>query len=485
MDVPGLISMALFYGAVLCVGLYASRKSMDSSDSGLLLADRRLPLFLGVFTMTATWVGGGYINGTAEAVYDSGLGLFWCQAPWGYALSLIVGGLFFAKPMRRAGYTTLLDPFEERYGKRGAAGLFVPALMGEIFWSAAILAALGMTFSTLLGIDVRVSILISAAVAVGYTMVGGLWSVVWTDLIQLICILGGLVLVIPFAAEHSGGVQVAVSSYLERQAARDPFPGFALWRWLDIGLMLIMGGIPWQVYFQRVLACRDERASVRLSVIAGVGCALMAIPAVLIGMIGATADWSAAGVQPPEVASMVLPEVIHYLTPALVATIALGAVAAAVMSSIDSSILSASTMFAWNVYRPLLRPGATYREVRRVTRVAVVLIGAAAAVLALTVQSVYVLWYLCAELVYVVLFPQLTLVLFFPRAHRWAAFVGVVVGVLLRLGGGEQSLGLDAWIPYPMDGDFPFRTVAMLANLGTTWCLSLLWTKSDTGKRVS
>ena len=42
MDVPGLISLALFYGAVLCVGLYAGRKSMRSSDSGLLLADRRI-----------------------------------------------------------------------------------------------------------------------------------------------------------------------------------------------------------------------------------------------------------------------------------------------------------------------------------------------------------------------------------------------------------------------------------------------------------
>ncbi len=164
--------------------------------------------------------------------------------------------------------------------------------------------------------------------------------------------------------------------------------------------------------------------------------------------------------------------------------VALGAVAAAVMSSIDSSILSASTMFSWNIYRPLLRPRATPREVRRVTRVVVVLIGAAAALLALTVQSVYVLWYLCADVVYVVLFPQLTLVLFFRRAHRWAAFVGVVVGVLLRLGGGEQSLGLDAWIPYPMEGDFPFRTVAMLANLGITWCLSLLLTRSEEGKRV-
>lgn len=41
----------------------------------------------------ATWVGGGYINGTAEAIYTSGL--VWCQAPFGYALSLVFGEIKF------------------------------------------------------------------------------------------------------------------------------------------------------------------------------------------------------------------------------------------------------------------------------------------------------------------------------------------------------------------------------------------------------
>ena len=54
-------------------------------------------LFVGVFTMTATWVGGGYINGTAEAVYLSidktGQGLLWAQAPVGFSISLLFGKL--------------------------------------------------------------------------------------------------------------------------------------------------------------------------------------------------------------------------------------------------------------------------------------------------------------------------------------------------------------------------------------------------------
>lgn len=89
----------------------------------------------------ATWVGGGFINGSAEVVYSSGL--VWCQAPVGYALSLVFGGILFARRMRREGYVTMIDPFQRKYGERMGGLLFIPALLGEIFWSAAILSALG------------------------------------------------------------------------------------------------------------------------------------------------------------------------------------------------------------------------------------------------------------------------------------------------------------------------------------------------------
>ena len=54
-----------------------------------------------------------------------------------------LGGKFFAKPMREGGYTTMLDPFQQKYGPRVGGLLFLPALFGEIFWSGAILSALG------------------------------------------------------------------------------------------------------------------------------------------------------------------------------------------------------------------------------------------------------------------------------------------------------------------------------------------------------
>lgn len=53
------------------------------------------------------------------------------------------GGIFFANPMRRQGYVTMLDPLQDSFGSRMGGLLFLPALCGEVFWAAGILAALG------------------------------------------------------------------------------------------------------------------------------------------------------------------------------------------------------------------------------------------------------------------------------------------------------------------------------------------------------
>ena len=94
----GLVAMSIFYAATYWLGVWASTRAGDGSFRDMVLAGRRLGLGVGVFTMTATWVDGGYVNGTAEQTYSHGL--LAVQAPWGYALSLLIGGLWFAPLMR-------------------------------------------------------------------------------------------------------------------------------------------------------------------------------------------------------------------------------------------------------------------------------------------------------------------------------------------------------------------------------------------------
>jgi len=490
---PGFASMMVFYGIIFYVGAFAANKRNGDSATEVMLAGRSIPLLIGVFTMSATWIGGGYINGTAE--YTSSSGLVWVQAPWGYAMSLVIGGLLFARKMRRMQFKTMLDPLAQRFGKRMAAVFFIPALTGEIFWTAAILTALGTTFGTVLGIDSQPAIVISAIIAIVYTAIGGLWAVALTDVVQLILLILGLVIVLPFSFDAVGGLEVAWAKYQETKgAAASLLPskealGSYYWNWWDYALLLMFGGIPWQVYFQRVLSAKDENTALRLSLIAAVVCILVAIPAVMIGVVADVAQWEAMGLLPPPDSASALPWVIRYLTNPWVATIGLGAIAAAVMSSVDSSILSASSMASWNVYRPLVRPKVTSEELAKVIKKCIWIIGITATILALKISSVYALWVLCSDFVYCLLFPALVCALFDPKANKYGALVGFLVAFVLRFGGGEKTLGVDILLPYPMIEDgvvlFPFRTLAMVCGLISSMVVSRLTQKVSPAIKLS
>lgn len=475
-DWPAFGFMAIFYTLIYGVGTYAARRKaqVENDADGLMLAGRALPAYIAIFTMSATWVGGGFINGTAEYTADSGL--IWVQAPWGYALSLVIGGLFFARIMRRRRYRTMLDPLEERYGKRMTALLFLPALTGELFWTAAILTALGATFSTVLGIDLSTAILLSATIAIAYTAMGGLWAVALTDVIQLLILFVGLAMIVPYALSYTGGWSETWTAYQSNYGdAATLLPskaalGDSYWTWWDYALLLIFGGIPWQVYFQRVLAANNERTAVRLSLAAGGICLLAAIAPVMIGMVSNVADWTSIGAGPPPESAATLPWVVKHLTPPLVGWIGLGAVAAAVMSSVDSSVLSASSMGIWNVYRPLVQPNISDNRIAKLIQRCIWIVGVAATLIAFQVESVYALWFLCSDFVYCLLFPALVCALFYPKATTAGALAGFLVAAFLRFGGGDETLGLPSYLPYP--ADFPFRTLAMSAGLVTIMLVS-------------
>ncbi|XP_076858228.1 high-affinity choline transporter 1 isoform X2 [Brachyhypopomus gauderio] len=468
--VEGLVAIVFFYVIILFVGIWAAWKNKNSGvaegkdqSESIMVGGRDIGLFVGAFTMTATWVGGGYINGTAEHVYLPGYGLAWAQAPFGYALSLVVGGLFFAKPMRSRGYVTMLDPFQQLYGA---------------------------TLSVIVDININMSVTISALIAIFYTLVGGLYSVAYTDVVQLFCIFVGLWISVPFALANPAVSDIGVTAV--KNVFQTPWLGSIHpsdgWMWADNFLLLVLGGIPWQVYFQRVLSASSATYAQVLSFLAAFGCLVMAAPSVLIGAIGASTDWNQTsyGSIPPterDESDMILPIVLQYLCPPFVSFFGLGAVSAAVMSSADSSILSASSMFARNIYQLALRQSASDREIVWVMRITIFVFGAMATALALLTGTVYGLWYLSSDLVYVIIFPQLISVLFIKGTNTYGSVAAYVFGLLLRVGGGEPYLKLPPFIYYPgwyeeekvhhltkdvehnIVQKFPFKTVAMLASL--------------------
>jgi len=474
----------IFYFAVAGVGVWAGWKNRHKGkgDNGYIVGDRDISTTVGVFTMTATWVCGGYINGSAEIVFQEGL--LWCQAAVGYTLSMAIGGIFFAKQIRATGATTMIDPLKQAYGRLPAALLVIPAVIGDLLWSTAVLAALGTTLSVILNTSETATIIISAAVGTIYTVSGGIYAVAYTDIMQLVFIAIGLFTAMPFVLTSepvAGNWENRTADWL----GTIPEPKMA--SWIDSIIMLMLGGIPWQGYFQRVLSASSDNSAKILSFCGAIGTTILVIPPVVIGASAKIADWSLTSLANMDMSKSeldgwlltnkraILPLSLEEFTPTVVGYFGLGSVAAAVMSSIDSSMLSGASMLTANIIQEIAEVKG-YRITNKVggylLKMNIILLSVIATYLSLTFESIYELFHFAGDLVYVLLFPQLTSSLYLKdHVNGFGSVTAFVFGTFVRLLSGEHFLGIPALIKWPGYDEsvdykhpqlFPFKTTIML-----------------------
>nr|XP_050023827.2 high-affinity choline transporter 1-like isoform X1 [Dermacentor andersoni] len=497
----------LYYLTVIFVGVWAGRKvhhrdlperrrrsvnkqgtrtppqlSLTAGDQyvrNLLVANRSLPLVLSCGSMTATWVGGGYLNATAEAVFKHGL--LHTYAPFGYTISLLLGGLLFAGRMRLTDAVTMLDPFQKHYGRWMGLLLALPAVGSEVLWSGAILSCLEGTAAAVNGVRNEFFVFFSAVVTLMYTSLGGIYSVAYTDILQLsMCILGMFVC-LPFCLRQnfSGQVGPPHDDWL------GSLPSEELGQTIDVILMTALGGIPWQVYFQQVASAQSPYNAKVLSFVGALGSFALTLPPVIIAGSARGTNFTRIGYNgtfnlEPEDRDSVLPLALYYMSPVWMSMAGLLGITAAVMSSVDSSMLAASTLITHNLYRTLVRPRASELEISAVFRFMVWTLGAAAVNVSFYVTSVFRTWTLCSDMAYVLLFPQLLCVFYFKKAtNAYGAVAAFVFGFVLRVLCGESSARIPVILRFPNYDEvagqrFPFRTFCMATSVAVLLVVSRL-----------
>ncbi|XP_033845169.2 high affinity choline transporter 1-like isoform X2 [Periophthalmus magnuspinnatus] len=496
MNWQGLLSIGVFYIIVLGIGIWASRKSKIEErkcnvrhSEVTIVGGRNLNICVSIFTMTATWVGGGYILGTAGLVYDPTKGLLWAVGPLAFSLNMLIGGTFFITPMRSKNYVTLMDPFQEKYGNTIAAVLFIPALLADLFWVASVLGALGATVSVAMDISFTLSVTISSAVAIIYTVLGGLYSVAYTDVIQLMFMIFGLWFCVPFVLTSTYFNNITESAV--KRVYQEPWIGQIKLEdagcWLDDLMLLAIGGICYQAFYQRVLSAASDAQAKLTCFVGAVLCPILGIPSVLVGAVAASTDWNQTsfGERSPYeqgMAGFILPIALKHLCPFFVSVVGMGALAAAVMSSVDSALLSAASQIARNVYKNIIFKKASERSIVVVIRVSIVLCGLLGTLLAITSTSVVLLWIVSADVLYSVMTPQVFCTLFLSRwVNHYGACSGFVLGLLLRGLVGEPLLGLPSVLPLPWDKTLedgqiqhvvPFRAAIVIITFATNLLVS-------------
>jgi len=298
------------------------------------------------------------------------------------AISGLIVTLFIAARWKRTGAATAAEYIGKRFGASEKQFYTYITLLLSLFTTAAVLYPVGKMMHVVTDLPVNLSIIIIGVIIVLYTAAGGLWAVLVTDVIQFVILSAAVVIVIPIAFSHIGGVDHFVS------AAPVGFFDFANEDY-TIGFMLAfivyqtfyIGG-NWS-YVQRYTSVRREKDSKK---VAGIFTLLYFISPfiwMLPPMIYRIINPNLQGLDTEDAYMMLIQQVM----PAGLIGLVLAGMISATSSKANTTINMASTVFAQDIYKNLLRPSSGDKEVILVARLFTFLFGIGTILIAIWIPS--------------------------------------------------------------------------------------------------
>ena len=431
MNTTLLAFIVLYLLASIGIGLYAATKVKNTADYAV--AGRSLPLAIIVATTFATWFGSETVLGLSAKFVQGGLGAV-VEDPFGSSMCLILVGLFFAYRLYQRNLITLGDYYRQRFGRGIEVFCSFIIILSYLGWVAAQITALGFVFAMLTGdaISLEMGMFIGTAVVLLYTIYGGMWSVALTDFIQMIVIGVGLLLIAFFAADLAGGAGKVID-YAAANGKFQFFPTGGGKEWLFFiaaAITMMLGSIPQQDVFQRVMSAKDVRTAQRGPVIGGILYFLFAlIPMFIVA--------SAVLVMPDVTAKLleedpqkILPTLVMQKMPLVMQVAFFGALLSAIMSTASATLLAPSTTFVANILRNIV-PGMSDAATLKAMRLTVLVFTACVLAYAISMQGtpIYDLVSGAYQITLVGAFVPLVFGLYWARATTQGAVLSIVLGI--------------------------------------------------------
>ena len=445
-QITALVIILLYMAATVALGLFISarkkkKQAMQSNDDFLMAGKSLGPVVLAA-TLFAANTGGASTTGIATNVYTYGLSACWYVIAAGIGFVLVS---FIAPYFRRSSSSTVPEIISKRYGKASHIFTAFTSIAALFMATGAQIIATASIINVVTGIDFSTAAIITTAVVIAYTMVGGFTSVTAANMMHVIFITVGMaiaMLIMVFNPQVGGfGALFAKADAMGAE--------LDLLSMTKIGLPTIIGYIA--MYFmtfptgqeivQTYCSAKDGKSAKTGSVIAGLLSAVYAIVPAIIGLIAYVCidGYADGGAQKNALADATI-----RFAPAVVAGLVLAAIVAATMSSASGNMIGTATMFTNDVFRPYINKGVKDDKkevwISRVTMV----------VVALTASNIISVMMGAFALRSAGPFAAFICGLFYKNVTKRAGFISIVLGTVVAavwIYALDTPWGLSAMVP--------------------------------------
>ncbi|ONI74891.1 sodium:solute symporter [Actinosynnema sp. ALI-1.44] len=422
MALDNAVIVAYLLGMV-AMGWWGMRRATTKSE--YLVAGRRLggPMYSG--TMSAIVLGGASTVGGVGLGYKFGISGAWLVLAIGLGILLLSAA--YARRIQRLRVYTVSDMLDIRYGGSSAA------VSGVVMWAYALmltvtsLGASSTIFKVLFGFDRWSSILLAGGIVVLYSVLGGMWSISMTDIVQFVVkTIGILMLLLPFALAKAGGFdgmrQRLDAAYFDFTA----IGGDTIVTYLVVYTLGLLIG---QDIWQRVFTARTSAVATWGGITSGLYCVIYAFAGALVGM--------ATKALYPNLPSRddAFATAVENLLPMGVRGLVLAAALAALMSTSSGALIASSTVAANDIWPRLIKNGlmkraAAVKDDVHSNRMFTLVLGVVAVVLAVLIEGVVAALTVAYNLLVGGLLVAIVGGMVWKRGNRQGALASMVTGAI-------------------------------------------------------
>jgi SSS family solute:Na+ symporter len=431
------------------IGVYASTRVHNSKD---FAAGGRSMSFPVVMAMVfATWFGSEAVLGIPATFIEEGFAGI-VEDPFGSFGCLMLVGIIFARKLYRMNLLTLGDYFRKRFGPNVELILSLVIMASYLGWIAAQLTALGVVFNVLSdgSITTTQGMLIGTAIVLVYTLFGGMWSVALTDSFQMAIIVIGLGYLTWLIGDMAGGPQKVIT-----QAASDgkftfinSFEAKDILAFIAAGLTMMLGSIPQQDVYARVMSAKTEKIASHATIAGGIFYLGFCMLPIFLTYAASMIDPAMVSNLLQTDAQMILPSLILERTPVFAQVLFFGALLSAIMSTASGTLMAPSVTFTENVLKHHFWPNMNDRQFMLSMRITITICAIITCLFALySDASIYEMVGGAYKVTLVAASVPLIAGLFWSRATTQGAMLASAFGLVSWLGFEYSYQEADLWPP--------------------------------------